>query len=245
MNDTFVLLVLTVFFYNLHSLALRRLDPPASYMKPSKTTNLQKVFFFDLPLSDVYGIGCAALRLIYHGSEEGVFGSTIKEAFDLDSIEAFQISLRHRIVEPLSKQYDYNLVYYRKELARTLWDSGLRRGCPTLRKLTRRVTYSDKRSLEPNRLRRFYIKSNRPIHVAKYSKEVPTDHYVPMEYIQEFGERFEGYLMRSKRGFPLVSRLFEAQGLSMAERRDIAMATETTPHVLAFTRDSIHSISTE
>ena len=200
-----------------------------------KTQNLQSTFFFDLPLSDVYGAGCAALRLIYHGCEKGAFSSQTKEAFDLSHVQAFQISLKHRTVEPLSDQYDYSMVYYRKELGLNLWNNRLRKGCPTLRRLTRRVKFSGKRSLNPNRLRQFYIKSNRPVHIAQYSSEVPTDHYVPQPYIEEFGRIFEGFLMRSKKGYPLVSSLFAAQGLSLTERRDMSATSSTAPHVLAFT----------
>ena len=116
-----------------------------------KSQDLQTTFFFDLPLSDVYGAGCAALRLIYHGCEKGAFSSHTKKAFDLSHVQAFQISLNHRTVEPLSDQYEYSMVYYRKELGLNLWNNRLRKGCPTLRALTRRVKFSGKRSIKPIR----------------------------------------------------------------------------------------------
>jgi len=200
-----------------------------------KTQDLQTTFFFDLPLSDVYGAGCAALRLIYHGCERGAFSTQTKEAFDLAHVQAFQISLKHRTVEPLSDEYHYSMVYYRKELGVNLWNNRFRKGCSTLRALTRRVKFSHKRSLKPNRLRHFYIKSNRPVYIALYNGDVPTDHYVPQPYIDEFGRIFEGFLMRSKRGYPLVSSLFAAQGLALTERRDMSATSSTAPHVLAFT----------
>jgi len=200
-----------------------------------KNQELQTTFFFDLPLSDVYGAGCAALRLIYHGCERGAFSKQTKEAFDLAHVQAFQISIKHRTVEPLSDEYQYSMVYYRKELGVNLWSNRFRKGCSTLRELTRRVKFSHKPSLKPNRLRHFYIKSNRPVHIALYNGEVPTDHYVPQSYIDEFGRIFEGFLMRSKRGYPLVSRLFAAQGLALTERRDMSSTSSSAPHVLAFT----------
>ncbi|NWK54558.1 hypothetical protein HW115_02975 [Verrucomicrobiaceae bacterium N1E253] len=206
-------------------------------MKNKTSVNLQQVYFFDLPLSDVYGIACAAMRLIYHGSAEGAFGMDTKEAIDLEHVDALQIALKHRTVDPLSEIYDYDLVYYRKEIANRLWSSKFRKGCPTLRRLTRRVQFSDKATIKPNRLRHFYIKSNRPVHVAKYGNDVPTDHCVPEDYIQSFGEQFEGYLMRSKMGFPLVTSLFDAQGLNLADRREVSKlqaSSKHSPHVLVY-----------
>lgn len=209
-----------------------------------KIHDLQSTFFFDLPLSDVYGVGCTALRLIYHGSERGVFGNNTKEAFDLSHVQAFQISLKHLTVEPLSDQYEYHMVYYRKELGMNLWNNRFRKGCPILRALTRRVKFSDKRSLEPNRLMNLYIKSDRPVHIAQYNGRVPTDDYVPKPYIVEFGHLFEGFLMRSKRDYQLVTNLFAAQGLALTERRDMSATPRRGPHVLAFT-DMVEMASEE
>jgi len=199
-----------------------------------KPANLQQFFFFDLPLSDVYGVGCLALRLLYYGCEEGAFGRNCKNPVDLEGVQAFQISLKHRTVYPLSDDYEYHLVYYRKELGLNLWSGKQRKGHPKLRKLTRRVKLSLRPTLEPNRLRQFYIKSNRPVHVAQYGSKVPTDHSVPDEYIEKFGELFEGFLVRTKKGYSLGESLFEAQGLAFDERRDVLYASETAPHVLIF-----------
>ena len=198
---------------------------------------LQQTFFFDLPLSDVYGVGCSALRLIYHGSESGAFGNKTKNAIDLDCVQAFQISLKHRTVETLSEEYHYYLVYYRKSLGVNLWNNRFRKGCPILRKLTRRVKFSSKPSSIPNRIRRFYIKSNRPVHIAQYHSEVPTDDNVPPEYIQDFGDRFEGFLMRCTKGYPLVRSLFDAQGLELSERRDVSVASSVAPHVRVYSQE--------
>jgi len=204
------------------------------FLMPS--ADLQRTFFFDLPLSDVYGIGCSALRLIYYGSEAGAFGNCIKDAIDLDEVQAFQISLKHRTVEALSDDYSYYLVYYRKDFGVNLWNSRFRKGCPTLRKLTRRVKFRSKPSLIPNRVRLLYIKANRPVHIAQYHSRVPTDHDVPAEYIKEFGEHFEGFLMRCKKDYPLVSSLFDAQGLTLSARRDVAVASKTAPHVRVYSK---------
>lgn len=203
-------------------------------MKTLDKSELQSTYFFDLPLSDVYGIGCAALRLIYHGDEHGAFASKTKEALDLDVVQAFQITLKHRTVTPLSDQFAYYLVYYQKDLGISLWNHALRKGCPTLRKMTRRVGLTNKASLKPNRIRQLYIKENRPVHIARFDCEVPTDHYVPQPYIDDFADRFDGFLMRSKRAYPLVTSLFDAQGLSLAERRDVSIASPQAPHVLAY-----------
>ena len=203
------------------------------------SADLQQTFFFDLPLSDVYGIGCSALRLIYHGSEAGAFGSRTKNAINLDHVQAFQISLKHRTVAALSEEYSYYLVYYRKDLGVNLWNNRFRKGCPTLRKLTRRVKFSSKPSLIPNRVRQFYIKSNRPVHVAQYHRRVPTDDNVPPEYIEDFGDHFEGFLMRCQKGYPLVGSLFDAQGLTLSERRDVSVASKVAPHVRVYSEQML------
>ncbi|MFK5922574.1 MAG: hypothetical protein QM496_10375 [Verrucomicrobiota bacterium] len=199
--------------------------------------DLRNSFFFDLALSDVYGSGCSALRLIYHGSEQGAFAKKsdkAKQPIALEDVKAFQIGLNHRTVSPLSDDYDYNLVYYRKEFAEAFWDGKIRKGCPTLRKITRRVKFSQKQSLKPKRLKLFYIKSNRPVHVARYSDKVPTDNYVPAPYLAEFGRSFGGFLMRCPKGYALVSNLFAAQGLAVSDQRQLSEGADGRPRVRAY-----------
>jgi len=173
-------------------------------MNNQSLSHWQNLFFFDLSLADVYGIGCAALSLIYYGSRRGVFHLTDKESVDLDCVDAIQISLIPRTVAPLSDRYDYNLVYFRKDLGIKFWDSKRRRSFPQMKKLIRRVVCSDVASVEPNRLRQLYIRSNRPVHVAQYSHVIPTDDYVPVSYVEKLKRCFEGYLIRSPKGYPLV-----------------------------------------
>lgn len=160
-----------------------------------------------------------------------------KDSIILDHVQAFQISLKHRTVDPLSEDYQYYLVYYRKDLGVNLWSNRFRKGCPTLRRLTRRVKLGSKPSIVPKRVRQFYIKSNRPVHIAQYHRRVPTDDNVPREYVQDFGDHFEGFLMRCKQGFPLVTSLFEAQGLSLSDRRDVHNSSAVAPQVRVYSAD--------
>jgi len=191
-------------------------------------------FFFDLPLADVYSSACTALRLIYHGSEEGVLTRNNKKTIDLGAVKAFQITLKHRSVTALSDRYDYSLIYYPRVFGEGFWTAKFRQGCPTLRKITRRVKFTGKPSLKPKRVRFFYIKSNRPVHVAKYGGAVPADNYVPLDYLEKFDERFSGFLMRSPKNFPLLANLFSAQGLAVGDLRKVSSGSKDSPEVRAY-----------
>lgn len=201
-----------------------------------KPTNLHKAYFFDFPVADVYGIGSAALNLIYYGSRRGVFGANTKESVALGQVDAFQITMVPRSEALLSDDYDFSLVYYRRDLARELWDGKERSAHHEVKELTRRVELSDKPSLEPHRMRHFYIKSDRPIYVAQFGCRVPSDDCVPSEYLDDFNTRFEGYLMRCPKGVSLEKELFQLQDLSLVEHRDGSVISGVAPHVLLYAR---------
>jgi hypothetical protein len=208
----------------------------SSSMIPQKISNGQKMFFFDLSLSDVYGIGCAALSLIYYGSRRGAFHQIGKKPVDLDSVDAIRISLNPRIERPLSDRYQYHLIYYRNNLAQELWNHT---GCgkdPEVKHLTRRVRFVSEPSLEPHRLRHFYIKSNRPLHLARYGHVVPTDDYVPRSYVHKLSQEFMGFLMRSPREYSLSTSFFAKLGLGLVEKRNPCLLTSNAPHIWTYVR---------
>ena len=196
--------------------------------------SLHGMYFFDFPLCDVYSIGCAALNLMYYGTRRGVFGSGTKDAINLKDTKAVQVTLNPRTETLLSESYDYYLIFYCKKLAQDLWDAGHRREHPKLKGLTLRVEFSKKPSLDPHRLKPFYIKSHRPIYVALYSCGIPNDHCVPTSYEDEFNELFQGYMVRTPKNYSLESELFGIQDLRLHERRDGTVISPTTPHVVVY-----------
>ena len=200
------------------------------------TSGLTDTYFFDLPLSDIYGSGCAALNLIYYGFRRGIFGPQTKEMVDLRHVDAFEITLSPRSMPSLSREYAYHLVYFRKHLAVDIWDPSHRNSHPTLKELTRRVELNPEQSTEPHRLRHFYIKSHRPLYIAQYDI-IPNDDSVPIEYINDFDRLFEGYLIRSPKYYSLESHLFNLQELHLTEQRNGLSLSRTSPRVLIYSHE--------
>jgi hypothetical protein len=201
------------------------------------TSGLADTYFFDLPLSDIYGSGCSALNLIYYGSRRGIFGPQTKEMVDLHHVDAFEITLSPRSMPLLSHEYAYHLVYFRKHLSVDIWDPLHRKNHPILKELTRRVELNAEQSTEPHRLRNFYIKSHRPLYVAKYDV-MPNDNSVPLEYINDFDRLFEGYLIRSPKDYELQSHLFCLQNLHLTEQRNGLSLSSTSPRVLVYSHNN-------
>jgi len=207
------------------------------------TKNLKDSYFFEIPLSDIYGLGCAALNLVYYGACRGSFCHDKKSPIDLGLIEAIQIVVAPRTVTLTTDEFEYNLVYFRSHLARDIWSGWKRLFSPGLRKETRRVKYTEKPSLVPHRLRHLCIPSHHPIYVAEFQHIVPVDDCVPAEYIAQFRNDFEGFLMCSHRGYDLESHLFASLGLRVKEARDPHRALPTAPHVVAYSKAEVTSAS--
>ena len=194
-------------------------------------------YFFDIPLSDIYGTGCSALNLLYHGNEHGAFSTPHKKAIDLSHERAIQITLSHRSSRALSDEFDYSLVYYQNDIADHLWNNAFRSHDSPLKKMTRRVSLNKEAELSPHRLRHWYLKSGHPIYIAKYGHVVPREESVPASYRQEFKERFEGFLMRMPKGFGLRFHLFKLQHLVLDECRDTNTNYADAPHVMTYVRE--------
>ena len=185
-------------------------------------------------------MGCAAMDLLYFGSVKGAFGATHQDSIDLESVDAFVIPLKHRSNTAISDQYNYSLVYCRKDIGNVLWSNHL-----TLQKIDdqkksiRRVTLSPKPDLQPSRLRHFFIKSNRPIHIAKYNTFVATDDCLPMDYIDKFNQRFSGFLLRTIRGNRCLQALMHELKLSKKEQRNSSLVSLSDLHVQVFAQEKV------
>ena len=193
-------------------------------------------YFFDLPVSDISGSVCNALRMMCHGCLGGVFGQSMHERVDLTKIKAIKIRVSHKSTKPLSDQYEYHLVFYRKCIAASIWDPACRKRQADLRALTRRVSLNAEKSLLSRRLLdNLFIRSERPIYFTKYEEIVPPDHYVPLAYHQQLFREFEPYLMRTAPGYPLVRTLVQAQGLDLAERKLVGHPDDLDGQVVTYT----------
>ncbi|NWK54557.1 hypothetical protein HW115_02970 [Verrucomicrobiaceae bacterium N1E253] len=177
--------------------------------------------------------------MIHYGSRRGVFGSGTEEAVDLNQADAFQITMSVRSRALLSDRYDFNLVYYRRDLSESLWNAKLRKKHLSLKQITRRVAFGEDPSVEPLRVKHFYLKSDRPVYVAKMEHGMPNDDCVPLDYVSQFNKLFVGYLMRCPKAYPLEVELFGQQGLSLAMRRDGAVISSVAPHVLVYQRGGL------
>ena len=204
----------------------------------------KKHFFFDYPLIDAHAIACSALRLICHGSIHGVFGSygsttTKDQALDLEKIDAFKISLARLSNDALTDQFEYSLVYVTKELSEHLWDGEKRALAPDVKSITRRVHLNETASIEAKRDKTpFWVRSLRPIYLAKYDIENLSDHYIPDAYNHQFHEKYQGFLMRSEVNYPVVRNIFEAYDLEMTNRRKVKDVLDGDLEILSYTTKS-------
>lgn len=195
----------------------------------------RSLYFFDLPISDISSSVCNALRVMYHGSLDGAFGKQVNERINLDAIKAVKIRVMHKSSKPLSEAYEYNLVFYRKCIAQSIWDPECRIKQTELKALTRRVSLNVKKSLLAKRLiDHLWIRAEREIYFARYTTMVPPDHYVPETYHRKLFGEFEAYIMRTRPNFPLVRSLFKAQGLDLAERRLASRESDPVNRVITY-----------
>lgn len=193
------------------------------------------LYFFDLPISDISSSVCNALRVMYHGCLDGAFGKQVNDRIHLDEIRAIKIRVLHKSSKPLSEAYEYNLVFYRKCIAQSIWDPACREKQAELKALTRRVSLNVKKSLLAKRLMdHLMIRAERDIYFARYTDVVSPDHYVPETYHRKLFHEFEPYIMRTRPNYPLVRSLFQTQGLDLAERRLASRESDTVNRVITY-----------
>lgn len=183
-------------------------------------------YFFDYPLVDAKAIANSAMRFLYFGSPHGAFGhnaiSAIPETRVLEDFEAFKVSLAHLSKDPLSDDYEYNLVYFTESIAKDIWNVNRRSEHPEIRKITRRVQLNSRQSLSAKRYKTpLWVRFHRPIYMSLFEAKIGDDNYVPPEFIQEFNSKYVGFIMRTKKDFPLVRTMFEAYGLTMGTRQEV------------------------
>ena len=194
-------------------------------------------FFFDFPIVDVNAIACSALRLIYHGSTHGAFGasSTKRPPLDLGQIDAFRISLEHLTTAPLSDEYEYSLVYLNARLSEIIWDGKMRDQSSSLMKITRRVVLAKSASLNAKRYRTpFWVKFQKPVYLARYNKRLVINNCIPVEYVESFHNKYQGFLMRSKKGYPLMRNTLKASSTPLRDRSYLSDSMDSELRVVSY-----------
>lgn len=198
------------------------------------------MYFFDLPVVDVTGSVCDALRYMYHGCFSGAFGQISQDPVDLDEIKAIKVRLSHKSAAPLSEEFEYHLVFYRKELANSIWNLSCRKRQRRLRSLSRRVVLSEQPTLAvekiliTRRLLDFFTRKPCDIYFTRYDLPVPPDYYVPVDYHQQLLREFTPYIMRSPIEYPLVRSLFQAQNLPLDARQVVKDSPKHTDQVIVY-----------
>lgn len=196
-------------------------------------------YFFELLVSDVPRVILHGLNVLYHGSLDGAFGHGSDEV-DLSQIQAIKINISHTSCPFLSSDYEYNVVFYSRELADSIWNSASREKKSELRALTRRVSLSSQKGLLARRIiDNLFIQSRRPIYFTKFDERIQPDYSVPLAYHRQLFNEFESYLMRCPCGFPLVRSLFQAQGLDLIERRLTRQQTATSELIVTYVLQGI------
>lgn len=201
-----------------------------------------KLYFFDYPLVDAKAIANSALRLLYFGSTHGAFGrnaiSSTPETRNLANFEAFKITLEHLSNDPLSEDYEYNLIYLAQPIAKDLWHSSLRAQHTEIRKLTRRVQLNSRQSLNAKRYKTpFWVKFTRPIYMSIFEANMGDDNYVPPSFAQQFNSKYVGFLMRTKKNYPLVRTVFNAYDLTMGTRQEVCDHLDGDLQVISYHRN--------
>ena len=209
----------------------------ASNLAPPLMPPTSEKFFFDFPIVDVNAIACSALRLIYHGSTHGAFGvsTTKRPPLDLTKIDAFRISLEHLTTEPLSDEYEYSLVYLNDTLSEIIWDGKMRDKNSRLPEITRRVVLAESASLNAKRYRTpFWVKFQKPVYLARYNKLLVINNCIPVEYVESFHKRYQGFLMRSKKGYPLIRNTLKASGIPLSDRSHLSDSMDSDLRVVSY-----------
>lgn len=193
-------------------------------MPPSTVSS--QLYFFDFPIVDANAIANSALRFLFHGSPHGAFGNQsnlpIPETRYLENFDAFKVNLEHLSNDPLSDEFEYNLIFLSKRLAEDLWIGKKRSNNPELTKLTRRVQLGSEASLNAKRYKTpFWVRFRRPIYLSIFDSLIGDDNYVPTAFRQQFMNKFTGFLVRTEKGFPVVRTIFDAYGLAMTNRQEV------------------------
>jgi len=194
----------------------------------------QENFFFDFPLVDANTIAFSSLRLVYHGSTHGAFGLK-RSPLDLREVDAIKISLNHLSTDPLSDEYEYNLIYLNDSLSEAVWNGQKRDNTPALMKITRRVLLAASPSLNAKRFRTpFWVKFTKPIYLARYNKVLIDDNTIPVDYLRDFHNKYQGFLTRTKKGYPLVRNTLESLGLKTSDRRYVKDSQEEEISIICY-----------
>jgi hypothetical protein len=163
-------------------------------------------YFYDVSLLDARGELNTALTVLYYGSEIGAFSDSKQKTHDLTKIHSLEIDLTDYAANH-DEVHSYSLMFFERSWNQEVWQMKLFEKKRNLKAITTRVRLSAKITDNPPHEHHLFTASNRYIDFAEYP-ELAASQNVPAEYLNQFNQRFVGYLMRSERNFDDVRAMF-------------------------------------
>ncbi|PQJ28591.1 hypothetical protein BSZ32_08800 [Rubritalea profundi] len=173
---------------------------------PQPPTPPQRMqYFYDLSLLDVRGEISTAITVLYYGNEIGAFSGPDIKTVDLSRVYAVEIDLT-AYANNDNGVHSYSIMFFERKWDEEVWNQKLLQKKHNLRSVTTRVSLTADMTDNPKHEHHIFTASNRYIDFSVYP-EIATSHVVPVEYIEQFNQRFVGYLMRSERVFDDVHEM--------------------------------------
>lgn len=169
-------------------------------------------YFYDLSLVDARGELSTALTILHYGNEIGAFAGPDKKTINLDTVFAVEIDLTAYAPSP-DGAYSYSLMFFERGWDHEVWEERLLERRHSLKSVTTRVTLTAYATDKPSHEHHLFTSSNRYIDFAEYP-DLAVSNSVPPSYVEQFNQRFVGYLMRSERSFTDVRSILEKYQLS-------------------------------
>lgn len=170
-------------------------SPPPDYMQ----------YFYDLSLLDVRGEVSSAITVLHYGNEIGAFSGPDIKTVDLSKVYAVEIDLT-AYANHDNGLHSYAIMFFERKWNEEVWNQKLLLKNHNLKSVTTRVTLTADMTDSPKHEHHIFTASNRYIDFSTYP-EIAISHVVPAEYVEQFNQRFVGYLMRSERAFDDVHEM--------------------------------------
>lgn len=169
-------------------------------------------YFFDLSLVDARGELSSALTVLYYGNEIGAFAGPDKKTIDLEQVFAVEIDVTAYATHA-DGVHSYSLMFFERAWNHEVWQEKLLEKRHNLKAVTTRVTLTADMTDNPSHEHHLFTSSNRYIDFAEYP-DFAISNCVPPAYVEQFNNRFVGYLMRSERSFSDVRSILKKYQLS-------------------------------
>jgi hypothetical protein len=162
-------------------------------------------YFYDLSLLDVRGEISSAITVLHYGNVLGAFSGTGTKTVDLNNTYAVEIDLT-AYANNDDGIHSYAVIFFEIKWDEEVGKQKLLQKKHNLKSVTTRVKLTADMTDHPKHEHHLFTASNRYINFSTYPEKA-TSHLVPAEYVEQFNQRFFGYLMRSERAFDDVHEM--------------------------------------